>query len=205
MTKIYLSRHGQDEDNANAILNGQRDTPLTEKGIDQAKELANKIKQLNLDIKKVYSSPLQRAYKTAEILSDALDLQKPQKLDDLIERDFGIMTGKPVIDIEKLCAPDIIKSDPVVYFLSPTDAETFPQLIERANKIIAELQKENSDGNILLVTHGDIGKMIYTAFYNLDWKGVLRDFHFGNSEVLLLEKDSKLEDRYVHKVQQYNH
>ena len=205
MSKIYLARHGQDEDNANGILNGQRDTGLTKLGVEQAELLATNIKKYNLDINKIYTSPLQRAYKTAEIVSNNLGLDKPEILDSLIERDFGIMTGRFVKDIERLCAPDIIKSDPVTYFLSPANAETFPQLIERATNLLASLNTENFDGNMLLVTHGDIGKMIYTAYYKLDWKGVLRDFHFGNSEVLLLSKDSRPEDRYIHKAKQHNH
>lgn len=47
MLTIYLARHGQDEDNANGILNGQRDNPLTKIGREQAAALARKIKELN--------------------------------------------------------------------------------------------------------------------------------------------------------------
>lgn len=205
MPKIYLARHGQDEDNKNGVLNGQRDMPLTFLGLDQAKILADKIKSLDLKIGKIYSSPLQRAYKTAETVASVLGVDIPEKLDLIIERDFGIMTGKPVKDIEGLCSPDIIKSDPILYFLSPEGAETFPQLLDRAEKILNWIDENNHSQNILLVTHGDIGKMIYTKFYNLDWKEILTQFHFGNSEVLLLDKNSKPEERHLHKVKQHNH
>lgn len=90
--RIYLARHGQDLDNFNGILNGQRDELLTEKGIEQAKELANKIKDTNIQFEKIYASPLQRAYKTAEIIAYTLKLPKPEKMEQLKERDFGIMT-----------------------------------------------------------------------------------------------------------------
>jgi broad specificity phosphatase PhoE len=85
-----------------------------------------------------------------------------------------------------MCTPDIIKADLVTYFLSPEGAETFPQLLERGHKIINEIKSKHSDGNILLVTSGDIGKMIYTDYYNLNWRNVLTMFHFGNSDLLLL-------------------
>jgi len=42
MLKIYLIRHGQDHDNAQKILNGRRDTLLTAKGVQQAKEIGKK-------------------------------------------------------------------------------------------------------------------------------------------------------------------
>ncbi|MDD3301503.1 MAG: phosphoglycerate mutase family protein, partial [Patescibacteria group bacterium] len=94
MRKIYLARHGQDEDNARAILNGHRDKPLTALGKEQAELFAKNIKELNLKIEKVYSSPLQRAYDTALAATEILGLDNPEKLDLLIERDFGTMTGK---------------------------------------------------------------------------------------------------------------
>lgn len=203
--KIYLVRHGQDEDNANGILNGHRDMPLTTLGIEQAKVLAQKVKDLNLDIQKAFSSPLQRAYRTAENITDLLNMGKPEKLDLLIERDFGIMSGKLTKDIEKLCAPDIIKTNTITYFLSPEKSETFPQLLKRGKKILDWISKNCTEERILLVTHGDIGKMVYAHFYGLEWKDVLTDFHFGNSEVLLLDKNSKPHERHVHKVEQHNH
>lgn len=61
MLKIYLARHGQNEDNANGILNGHRDMPLTETGIAQANEVAEKIKNTGLSFDVVLSSPLNRA------------------------------------------------------------------------------------------------------------------------------------------------
>ena len=205
MLKIYLARHGQDEDNVKGILNGHRDKPLTLLGQDQAKELANKIKEAGIQINKIYSSPLKRTRQTAEIISDILSLNKPESLDLLIERDFGIMTGRLMSEIETMCTPDIVKADLVTYFLSPEGAETFPQLLERGHKIINEIKSKHSDGNILLVTSGDIGKMIYADYYNLDWQAVLTMFHFGNSDLLLLSQDSLPEEVHVFKTQQYNH
>jgi len=205
MVKIYLARHGQDEDNAKGILNGWRDMPLTNIGLEQARVLGQTIKTNNLNITKIYSSTLQRAYRTAEIVADTLNLEKPEKLDLLIERNLGVMTGEIIKDIEKKCSPNIIKADPVTYFLSAEGAETFQELLERAKKLLAQLKGFKREGNILLVCHGDIGKMIYAAFYNLSWKEALTQFHFGNSDVLLLSENSKQDDRHIYKVKQHNH
>jgi probable phosphoglycerate mutase len=205
MLKIYLARHGQDEDNVKGILNGHRDKPLTLLGQDQAKELANKIKEAGIQIDKIYSSPLKRTRQTAEIISDILSLNKPETLDLLIERDFGIMTGRLMSEIETICAPDFIKADLVNYFLSPEGAETFPQLLERGRKILNEIKSKYSDGNILLVTSGDIGKMIYADYYNLGWQEALTMINFGNSDLLLLAQDSSLGETHVFKTKQHNH
>jgi len=205
MLNIYLTRHGQDEDNVKGVLNGRRDMPLTNKGVDQAKELAQKIKAAGIHIDKIYTSPLKRAYKTAKIIAEIIGYgDEPEKLDDLIERDFGMMTGKSHTEIEALCFPNIFKTKTITYFLCPDGAETFPQLIRRAKKLLKYLNKKHKDGNILLVSHGDFGKMLYCAYYNLNWKEVLEMFHFGNSDLLLMTPTSKTKDVYVFRTQQYN-
>lgn len=205
MLKIYIARHGQDEDNKEGILNGQRDRPLTELGVAQAEKLGETIRQANFVFTAVYSSPLIRAYKTAEVITEKLNLPRPIVLKDLIERDFGVMTGELVKDIEKTCAPDIIKSDPVIYFLKPDRAETFPDLLIRAKRVIEKIKKEHLQGRVLLVTHGDIGKMLYATYYGLEWEEVLKLFHFGNSELLLLAEDSPPEETHIFKDSQENH
>lgn len=203
MLRIYLARHGQDEDNARGILNGWRDTPLTALGREQAENLAARIKDKHITFETTYSSPLSRAYQTAQIITETLSIAKPIVMESIKERNFGVMTGTPLKDIEKTCTPEIIKTSEIVYFLSPEGAETFPDLIQRGKSVVKEVQDRHINGNILLVTHGDIGKMIYAAYYDLDWKKVLTMFHFGNSELLLLAQDSPPEDTHVFKKEIY--
>ena len=231
MVHIYVARHGQDLDNSNGILNGHRDEPLTDLGRQQAHDVASKMVKAgfrlssdtssspssNIVLSAIYSSPLQRAYKTAEIFADTLSSDdssnanqstvKVQVMNDLIERDFGIMTGQPTSSILEKCGADhILATEKIKYFLNPEGAEIFPDLIARAKRLLSHIEQitEGSDTNILLVTHGDFGKMIYAAYYNLQWEDVLRQFHFGNSEVLLLSKDSPPENAHVFETLQFN-
>jgi probable phosphoglycerate mutase len=202
---IYIARHGQNEDNANFILNGHRDLPLTETCRQQAHEAAEKIKDAHLNVSAVLSSPLIRAFETATIISEVNGFPKPQSMPDLIERDFGMMTGVKQSRIEELCSPDILKTDTVTYFLSPDGAETFPDLKERAAKILGEIAAQYHDhDDILLVSHSDLGKMIYAQYYDLGWQDVLTQFHFGNSELILLSPDSPANKAHVFEIGQYN-
>jgi len=236
---IYVALHGQDQDNSNGILNGHRDEPLTELGRQQAKDVAIKMLQAGFTLEStskstsandsnkkavlsaVYSSPLQRAFETANIFSETLSIstttktqqQKVQVLDDLIERDFGIMTGQPTSSIIENCGiNNILITEKINYFLHPQGAETFPNLIDRAKRLLSRIEEISSNGDedddsetsILIVTHGDFGKMIYATYYNLQWEDVLRSFHFGNSEVLLLSKTSSSENAHVFETRQYN-
>jgi len=78
-------------------------------------------------------------------------------------------------------------------------------LIIRAKKALKYIQEQEDKGNILVVTHGDFGKMLYAAYYDLEWRDVVTGFHFGNSEALLLSPDIKAEDRHLFQMKQYNH
>jgi len=121
----------------------------------------------------------------------------------LIERDFGIMTGKPQRMIVGLCSPNILKTNKICYFLKPQGAETFPALIKRSKTILSLLKSKHKNGNILLVTHGDIGKMIYATYYHINWKKILKMFNFNNTELLELSKTSSPRNTHIFKNKLY--
>ncbi|MDP3974991.1 MAG: histidine phosphatase family protein [Candidatus Jorgensenbacteria bacterium] len=137
MTKIFLVRHGQDADNAAGILNGRRDTELTELGRTQARQVAEKLKDNGIQI--IYTSPLKRAYETARIIATALSIDEVVADGHLVERDFGVLAGKLVTDIARY-TDKILPTDGVNYFLEAKGAENFPALYERGKKIIEEIR-----------------------------------------------------------------
>ena len=61
---IYFIRHGQTDDNLNQIYTGQKDVPLNQNGIEQAKSTAKELKDTKIDI--CFCSPLLRAKQTSE-------------------------------------------------------------------------------------------------------------------------------------------
>jgi broad specificity phosphatase PhoE len=204
MLKIYITRHGQDEDNAKGILNGHRDAPLTQRGEQQAIELAENILKHGLKFSAVYTSPLLRVRQTAEIVAKNSNNPRPVVMQNLIERNFGVMTGELISSIPERCAPNILKAGQITYFTNAEGAETFPDLLERAGKVLAEVRQKHTAGSILLATHGDFGKMIYAAFYNLPWEKVLAQFHFGNSELLQLSQGFPPEEAHLFQFEQFN-
>ena len=190
MNTYFLIRHGEDYDNVEGLLNGHRDRPLTAKGIGQAIELAEKIKLANLKFDVFFSSPLNRVYTTASIVASYNNLPTPIVEPLLIERDFGKLSGTPRGDILKNCGDRVYVTPTINYVLDTHGAETFPSMIDRANQLFDKLDKDFQDKNILLASHGDIGKMIFCAYYKLEWKNVLQDFHLGNSEMIKMSPDT---------------
>ena len=102
-----------------------------------------------------------------------------------------------------------------VYFYTPQgeiifqhrskNKETFPDLLERSEKLIKKIEERHPNKKVLFVSHGDIGKMIYAKFYDLPWKDVLSDFHFGNTEILHLSRSIDPKDARIYVAVQHNH
>lgn len=183
MGKIFIVRHGQDEDNANGILNGRRNKPLTILGREQAGTVAEKLHSYKIDV--IYSSPLKRAFETAQIIASRLKRDNILIHEHLIEREFGILSGKPISDIP-LFAKKILKTDRVNYFLEAEGAEKFSDLYERAQKILHEIKEKHAHENVLVVAHGDIGKMMRAVHHKWTWREGLKKPYFENTGILEL-------------------
>lgn len=88
--KLYITRHGQTEWNIENRLQGWRDSNLTEKGIEDAVNLSERLK--DVDFTHIYTSTQKRAIETAKILRRKRDI-KIIELDELKEIGFGEWEG----------------------------------------------------------------------------------------------------------------
>jgi len=100
MTNLYLARHGETDWNKFDRKIGNVDIKLNEMGIQQALNLAEKLKSIDID--KIYSSPLSRALQTAKIIKN-IHPKSPEitMLEALKEISLGILQGKTTKEIEK--------------------------------------------------------------------------------------------------------
>ncbi len=94
---IYILRHGLTEANENGVYIGKTDLPLSEAGREA---LEDKYEQLDYPkVQRVYSSPLERALQSAEILFPDREIVI---VDDLREMDFGVFEGLPADELAGL-------------------------------------------------------------------------------------------------------
>ncbi len=186
--KIFVTRHGQDEDNESDILNGHRDMPLTHLGRDQAEDLGKKINKLDLKFDVVYSSPLRRAHETAEIIAKVANLPQPKTLAGLIERDFGELTGKTRTEAGAMRLPGVITTKHDTFFTVSDRSESFPSLIKRAERVLKSVRAEQREGNVLLVCHRDIALMLCAVAKKIDWQDALTNVEFGNCNLFEISK-----------------
>ena len=153
--KLYLIRHGQTDWNIVKRLQGATDIPLNENGEAVAVATCEGMKDIPLDF--IISSPLQRAYRTAEIVRG--DRKIPIICDERIrEICFGDYEGL-VSKSEGYSIPDpefkyfFTKTD---CYKTPPNGESLDSLLERTNDFLCELKnrKDFKDKNILISSHG---------------------------------------------------
>lgn len=162
MRNIYIVRHTEAEHHIKKIVGGWYDTRLTEKGQQQAKNIAeNLFKEIKISGVPIYSSNLKRCVATAEIISTVF--KSKVILDkNLREMSFGEGNVKPVAWFHKHIIPppsDLIRLDH--RYLK--HAESRREVGERATDFINRLSKESFD-NVIVVTHGDVSTFLILAW-----------------------------------------
>lgn len=157
MLNIYLLRHGETQWNADGNKYcGHTDIPLTEKGISQANEVYEQFQ--GMEFNQVYSSPLQRAAKTARIASGNHNVILDNRL---IEVDFGNWEGKTKEEFipENKTLWRNWELDPGTTRAGET-GETAHEVIERVDDFFSSITQKHSDGEtVLVVAHNGINRL----------------------------------------------
>ncbi|MBI4137500.1 histidine phosphatase family protein [Candidatus Roizmanbacteria bacterium] len=149
-TQIYLVRHGQTDWNRDKKIQGWSDIPLNQSGIDEAEQLA--LSMRTLSIHAVYSSPLLRAYRTAEIISRHHGLPITP-LDSLKEAGFGRFEG---FTWEQLMVhPLVVNRSQVIdrYHDHTGEGESIHDVYLRTSAAIDSLVSKHRQEAILIVSH----------------------------------------------------
>lgn len=164
MTEIMIVRHGETEWNVAEIFRGRIDIELNETGIKQAGLLAEYLSKIEIDA--IYSSPLKRAFKTAEIIAGY------HKLDvdiapGLIDFNFGKWQGLTHQEVKEKYKelysawtnhPDRVKMPA---------GESLDDVRKRAMAVVNDLITRYQ-GTVVLVSHRVVNKVLICALLGLD-------------------------------------
>lgn len=185
MINIFLVRHGQTTYNANGNRYcGITDAQLTPKGIEQAEDLSTMLADVNFEA--IYTSPLTRAVRTAEIISGSGKITVDKRLREL---DFGNWEGKT--------REEFIKSDPLVWDRWNENPETNPaggngetagQLLSRLDEFLKDLIAKHTSGNILIVAHNGVNRFLIAKHLGIPLRNYRRIVQ-ENSTLTLLRYD----------------
>lgn len=164
MTRLYLTRHGETEWNLEGRIQGSRDSALTEKGIQQARQLGKWLANTHID--RVYSSSSQRAYQTARLIVGNRDLSIVP-VDELKEMNLGIWEGCKFAEIQEMYEEQFQTFWSTPHLLSDCPRESFESLKSRVVSAIVKIIEENPGKDILIVAHAIALKSIMSYFENL--------------------------------------
>ena len=179
MAKLYLIRHGETDYNSELRFQGQIDIPLNREGIEQAEKVADFFKDIPLQA--IYTSTLQRARTTAEIIGNAKGI-KPQETDALREMSFGIWENMNSKDIQKNYAKEWKD-----FFASPASTtipqgESMSEVQKRAYPVVQQILDEHPEGDVAFVVHGGIIRVLICTMLGLDLNRAWH-LHVGNASI----------------------
>ena len=152
---IYLIRHGETDYNKGRRLQGVTDIPLNARGIELAEKTAEGLRDIAFD--RIYTSPLIRSRKTAEIIRGSRDIEIIPT-DGLKEISFGDYEGLTVLT-ESYNIPDPDFCDffnaPERYH-TPPGGESIEALRQRTTSFIREIMSDpaNEGKTLLMASHG---------------------------------------------------
>lgn len=152
--RLFVARHGQTQWNVENKVCGRTDLPLTAEGKVQAKLLAEKAADLNID--HIVSSPMLRARQTAAAVAECLDISVTVD-ERLIEQDYGIFEGVDRKD------PGFIANKRQFAVRYP-DGESMMDVAHRVYGLLDDVKREYEGKTVLLVCHGGVCRLIRTYF-----------------------------------------
>ena len=161
--ELYIARHGETESNAvRRMQGGYKDTPLTQRGITQAKKLTEEIKNIEFDA--IYSSPLKRAMDTARIAFGDDKLFEARALTDSRLLEIGVGEAEDMIwDDAKEAFPGMVTMmvDPAIY-VPPPGGEALQDMVARIDSFLTELAAKPYN-KVFVMAHGYVLRVVYAC------------------------------------------
>ncbi len=190
MGSIIFLRHGQAKNNLERVLAGRTDgVSLTDKGIKQAQSIAKFVKPMKIST--IYSSPIERATKTAEIVAkhNKIDYTTDERL---IELDMGKFTGQRYDEVFEKHGNVFLKFYEGQIEIAHNGVETFTEVKKRVLSMVDHVLKEHRDENVVLVTHMDPIKSMLAAVMDLKPQSLFELIIANGSLTVFREEGDKL-------------
>lgn len=158
MGRLYFVRHGQTVWNVENKICGATESPLTDQGIQQARDVAAKILKEGITFDEIRYSPLSRARDTALIIAEATDIPAVEE-PRLFEQNFGKWEGTARNGED-------FKAAKSQFANSYEGGESMLRLCQRIYNLVDEL-RATPDKTVLLVAHNGISRALHSYFTDM--------------------------------------
>lgn len=166
-TRLYLIRHGQLVNSDQGIFTGQRDVELSSRGIEQMELVAKRLKDAAME--GIYCSDLSRAQKGAEIIAFYHGIA-PVSSAAFRELSIGLWEGLTFEQVQQRFPGAIEERGRDLVQYRVPQGESLGDLSRRVLCAIKSVIKRHQGGNVVLVTHGGVNRVIIADAIKLDLK-----------------------------------
>jgi len=190
--KLIIARHGETIENQKEIIQGQRQGTLSKNGVEQAKNLALRLKHEKID--HIYSSDLARAKDTAKEIIKFHHKVPIEYVKELREKNLGEFEGRTKKEM------GLTGERWSVVSANPKNGESNKQLFDRAKSFVNKVLNDHLNDNVLFVCHNGIKKALICAITGKEAKDIpsIEDFKSTAISIFDIDKDKK------HKIQVLN-
>ena len=156
--RLILVRHGESEWNRIGRYQGQEDAPLSEQGLRQADALSNRLQREQIDA--IYTSPLQRARKTAEAIArhhGGVPFVEDQAL---LEIHHGAWQGLLAAEVRERYAEALEEWRRFPTRCQMPGGESFSNILKRTLNFREQMCQRHPEGTVLASTHDVVVKIL---------------------------------------------
>jgi len=178
---IVFCRHGQTQWNLEKRTMGQLNSPLTKLGRQQAKALAGKLKNYNINI--IVSSPLKRALDTAEIIGKELRIGKIDTEGNFSERNLGVLQAITNEQAREEYAFLFDQQGNFKYGSHPPAGEKAEDFVLRVRKGLEALAGKEK---VLVVSHDGVLNAVYSIVKGIPFNEVPKRYRFTFADIVIV-------------------
>jgi len=164
-TRVFMVRHGDTVLSAEDRFAGVTDVELSEKGREEARRLAERLK--GEKITAVYASPLGRTVETARILAAPHDLEV-QTCDGFREISHGHWEGMRRHEVEEKFPEEMAEWEKDPYTFAPSGGESGLAVTARALPALIALVRQHPGESIVIVSHKATIRLLLSSLLGFD-------------------------------------
>ncbi len=183
--KLILVRHGETDSNLNRVIMGHSNIPLNERGQEQAELVAQRLLPERINF--AYSSDLERAVRTADVILRYHPSVSRIPTPLLREKSYGVDEGKSQDEVQKMIQSSTF---PFQEYKSK-DGESYLELQQRAIQFYRGLFPQHDNDIVLAVSHGGWIMSLLLGIERLPFSLAHRQkYHHDNTAVTIIQATS---------------
>ncbi len=200
-TELLIIRHAKSLANTTGMFGGITDYDLSQEGLEQAEALVKRLEDVDID--KIYSSPLKRAVNTIKPTSVMKNLEI-NIVDDLREINVGTWEDTLVEDLRKMYPEECKYIDETDYYTGMAGQEETIDVSNRMYNAILKISKDNIGKTVVITSHIVAIRAFLCKVMNIPFEDTKKKIgNLGNTSITKIiynNDENKFNVEYIGKV-----